>query len=111
MRAIIISTGNKEKFPVEWKVSIIVPVYKKGNKTDCSNYSGTSFLPTANKLLSKILLSRLIPFAEEIIGGHQFGFQCNRSTTYHIFCICQILEKKWDYNEALHQLFTNFKKA
>jgi hypothetical protein len=28
-----------------------------------------------------------------------------------MFCICQILEKKWEYNEAVHQLFTNFKKA
>ena len=28
-----------------------------------------------------------------------------------MFCICQILEKKWEYNEAVHQLFMNFKKA
>jgi len=32
------------------------------------------------------------------------------STTDHIFCIHQILEKKWEYNEAVHQLFINFKK-
>jgi hypothetical protein len=29
----------------------------------------------------------------------------------HIFCILQILEKKWKYNEAMHQLFKEFKKA
>ena len=34
-----------------------------------------------------------------------------RSTTDHIFCICQILEKKWEHNEAVHQLFIDFKKA
>jgi hypothetical protein len=28
-----------------------------------------------------------------------------------IFCICQILEKKWEHNEAVHQLFVDFKKA
>jgi len=28
----------------------------------------------------------------------------------HIFCIRQILEKKWEYNEAMHQLFIDFKK-
>jgi len=33
------------------------------------------------------------------------------SNTYHIFCIHQILEKKWEYNEAVHQLFIDFKKA
>jgi hypothetical protein len=52
------------------------------------------------------MLSRLIPYAEEIIGDHQCRFQHNRSTTYHIFCIRQILEKKWEHNEAVH-----FKKA
>jgi hypothetical protein len=32
-------------------------------------------------------------------------------TTNQIFCICQILEKKWEYNETVHQLFIDFKKA
>ena len=32
-------------------------------------------------------------------------------TKDHIFCIHQILEKKWEYNEAVHQLFIDFKKA
>ena len=32
-------------------------------------------------------------------------------TTGHIFCIRQILEKKWEYNEAVHQLFIDFKKV
>ena len=34
-----------------------------------------------------------------------------RSTTDHVFCIRQILEKKWEYSEALHKLFLDFKKA
>jgi sorting nexin-29 len=56
-------------------------------------------------------LSRLTPYAEEIIGDHQCGFRRNRSTTDHIFSIRQILEKKWDYSEAVYQLFIDFKKA
>jgi len=36
----------------------------------------------------------LTPYAEEIIGDHQCGFQHNRLTTDHISSICQILEKK-----------------
>jgi hypothetical protein len=44
-------------------------------------------------------------------GNHQCGFRCNRSTIDQIFCIRQILEKKWEYNETVHQLFINFKKA
>jgi hypothetical protein len=39
------------------------------------------------------------------------GFRRNRLNTDQIFCIRQILEKKWEYNEAVHQLFIDFKKA
>ena len=63
------------------------------------------------KIFSTILLSMLTPYAEEITGDHQCGFQCNRSTTDHIFCICQILEKEWEYKKAVLQLFVDFKKA
>jgi len=52
---------NKEELPEEWKELINVHIYKKGDKTDCSNSRGISLLPTMYKLLSNILLSRLIP--------------------------------------------------
>ena len=42
---------------------------------------------------------------------HQCGFRRNRSTIDHIFCIRQILEKKLEYNEEVHQHFIDFKKA
>jgi hypothetical protein len=42
---------------------------------------------------------------------HQCGFQRNRSTTDQNFWIPQILEKKWEYDETVHQLFIDFKKA
>ena len=62
-------------------------------------------------ILSNILLSRLTPYTEKIIGDYESGFQQNLSTTDYIFCIHQILEKKWEYSEAVHQLFIDFKKA
>jgi len=91
---LIISIWNKEELPDELKESIILPINKKGDKTDC-NYRGISLLPTTYKILSSILLSRLTPHAEEIIGNHQCGFRRSRSTTDHVFCIRQILEQKW----------------
>ena len=91
---LLTSIWKKEKLPEEWKESIIVPIHKKGDKTDCNNYKGISLLPTTYKILSNILLSMLIPYAKEIIGDHQCGFRRNRSTIDHIFCIRQILEKK-----------------
>jgi sorting nexin-29 len=97
--------------PGQWKESIIVPVHKKGDETDCNNYRGISLLSTSYKMLSNILLSRLSPYIDEIIGDHHCGFLRNRSTTDQIFWICQILEKKWEYNETIYQLFIDFKKA
>jgi hypothetical protein len=61
-------------------------------------------------MLSNILHSRLIPYADEIIGDYQCGFQCNSSTD-QIFYIRQIVEKKWEYKGTVHQLLTDFKKA
>jgi hypothetical protein len=58
-----------------------------------------------------LYLRSLCAFSEEIIGDHQCGFRRNKSTTAHMFYIRQILEKKWEYNEAVHQLFIDFKKA
>jgi sorting nexin-29 len=97
--------------PEEWKESITVPIYKKGDKTDYDNYRGISLLLTKYKILTNILLSRLTPYAEEIIGDYQCGFRRNSSTADHIFCIHQILEITWEYNESVHQFFIDFKKA
>ena len=85
-----IFTWNKKEMPEEWREAIIVHIYN--NKTNCSNYKGTSLLPTTYKILSNILLSRLTPYTEEIIGDHQGG-------------------KKWEYNEAMHQLFIDFQDS
>jgi hypothetical protein len=92
----ITSVWNKEEMPDQWKESIIVPNHKTGDKTDCNNYRGISLLSTLYKILSNILLSPLSPYIDEIIGDHQCGFRRNRSTTDQIFCICQILKKKWE---------------
>jgi hypothetical protein len=59
-----------------------------------------------SNILFLLLLSRLSPYIDEIIG-----LRCNRSTTDQIFIIRQILEKKWEYNETVHQLFIDLKKA
>jgi hypothetical protein len=89
----ICSAWNKEELPQQWKESIIVPIYKKGDK-HCNNYRGISLLSTVYKILSNIFLARLIPYVIEVIGDHQCGFRRNRSTMDQIFYIRQILEKK-----------------
>ena len=48
---------------------------------------------------------------KKIIGDHQCGFRRNRSPIDHIFCIRQMLGKKFECNVEVHQLFIDFKKA
>jgi hypothetical protein len=91
--------------------NLIIPIHKKGDKTDCNNYRGISLLSTAYKILSNILLARLTPYVNEVIGDHQCGFCHDRSTMVQIFYIRQVLEKKWEYNRMVHHLFIDLKKA
>jgi hypothetical protein len=102
---------NKEELLHQWKEPFVVPIHKNGDKTDCSNYRCISLLSTTYKILSNILLARLTPYADEIMGDHHCGFRSNRSTTDQIFYVRQMLEKKWEYNGTVRQLFIDFKKA
>ena len=72
-----------------WKKEELYPFMRQVMK-DIVVIRGIPILSTAYKILSNILT----PYAKEIIGDHQCGFQCKRSTTDHIFCICQILGTK-----------------
>jgi hypothetical protein len=56
-----------------------------------------------------IMFSRLTPRAEELYREQQCGFRSNRTSIDLIFCIRQILEKKWEYRETVCQLFIGFK--
>jgi hypothetical protein len=97
----------------EWKESLIIPIHRKDDKIDCSYYRGISLLSTSYRIVFIILLSRLSPYVDEIIGDRQCRFRRNIlvSTTDQIFYIRQIQEQKWEYNETVHQLYVDFKKA
>jgi hypothetical protein len=88
---LICSVWNKKELPQQWKVSIILPIHKKGDKTDCNNYQEISLLSSAYKILYNILVARLTSYVSEVTGAHQCGFHHNRSTTDQIFYIWQIL--------------------
>jgi len=94
-------------------MGIIQPIYKKGDKLECSNYRAITLLNVTYKALSGILTTsnRLTVNAEEILGEYQCGFRTNRSTIDHIFTITQTQEKAYECNIHLHNLFLDFKQA
>jgi hypothetical protein len=74
---LICSIWNKEELPQQCKESIVIPIHKKGDKTDCNNYRGISLLSTAYKILYNIIPARLTPYVNDVIGNHQCGFRRN----------------------------------
>jgi hypothetical protein len=63
---------KREELPQQWKESTIVPIYRKGDEIDHSNYTGISLVQTICKILSYILVSR--SDVGKIIGDHCYGF-------------------------------------
>ena len=61
--------------PQALKHAVIISLYKKGEKSDCSNYRCITLLPIAGKVLARILLNRLIPsIIEDLTPESQCGF-------------------------------------
>lgn len=111
MHKLVAKIWADETIPEDWNVGIICPLYKKGDKLTCSNYRGITLLSSVYKVFSTVLLNRIKPLTEDIIGEYQCGFRGGRSTTDQIFSVRQIMEKMWEYGVDIYQLFIDFKQA
>ena len=100
-----------EKKPDDWKVGLIVPLFKEGDKMKCENYRGIALLNVACKILSSVILERLKEYSGEILGEYKCGFRPQRRTTDQIFVVRQIFEKYFAHDIDLHPLFIDFKKS
>jgi hypothetical protein len=82
---------NKEERPDQWKESIIVPIHKTGDKTVCKNYHGLSLLSNSYKILPNMLLSRLRPNVDDIIGEHRLLSKNVKVRIYNIIILPVVL--------------------
>ena len=108
---LIIKIWRVEAIPNDWDTGNIIPVHKKGDKTVRANYRGITLLPVCYKVLTIIIKEKLEPYIENGLGDYQSGFRKGRSTIDHIFTIRQIMEKCWEYNKNIWQIFVDFKQA
>jgi hypothetical protein len=90
----------------EWKDVIVVPVDKKRDKTDCSNYRGISLLSTTYKILSNIL-----HIQRTLLGIINVDFDTIGHLLIIYFAFVKIVRKKMEIQRSRHGLFIDLKKA
>ena len=77
----------------DWKRSVFIPISKKGNAKECSNYHTIALISQASKEMLKILQARLQQYVNHELPDVQAGFRKGRGTRDKIASICWIIEK------------------
>ena len=102
---------NESTIPEEWSKSILVPVPKKGDLSQCANYRTISLINHTGKILLIILLNRLKHQLEPHLSEEQAGFRKDRSTVHQILTLRLIAEKAKRHGKKIYNCFIDFQKA
>ena len=100
-----------EEMPAEWMRAVKVPVKKKGNGQDFSDYRGVTLLSIVGKVLARILEVRLRRFVEErgLLADSQFGFRKGRACRDALFILSEVIERRGDMH--VYAAFLDIAKA
>ena len=100
-----------QQWPQDWKKSVFIPVPKKGNAKECSNYRTIALISHTSKIMLKILQARLQQYENRELPDVQAGFRKGRGTRNQIGNICQIMEKAQEFQKIIYFCFINYAKA
>ena len=100
-----------QQWPQDWKRSIFIPIPKKGNSKECSNYHTIAFISHASKVMLKILQARLQPYMNHELPDVQSGFKRGRGTRGQIDNICWIMEKAREFQKNIYFYFIKYAKS
>ena len=78
LHAICQQVWKTHQWPQDWKRSVFIPIPKKGNAKECSNYCTTAFISHASKVMLKILQARLQRYVNRELPDVQAGFRKGR---------------------------------
>ena len=88
-----------QQWPQDWKRSIFLPIPKKGNTKDCSNYHTIALISHASRVMFKIYQARLQQYVNCELTDVQAGFRKARGTRDQIFKICWIIKKAKEFQK------------
>ena len=88
-----------QQWPQDWKRSVFIPIPKKSNAKECSNYRTIALISHASKIILKILQARLQQDMNCELPDVQAGFRKGRGTRNQIANICWIIEKEREFQK------------
>ena len=88
-----------QRWPQDWKSSVFIPIPKKGNDKECSNYCTTALISHANKVMLKILQARFQQYVNHKLPDVQTGFRKGRGIRDQIANIYWIIEKAREFQK------------
>ena len=100
-----------QQWPQDWKRSVFIPVSKKGNAKECSNYHTIALISLASKVVFKILQARLQQYMNHELPDVQAGFRKARGTRDQIANTCWIIEKAREFQKNIYFCFADYTKA
>ena len=99
------------QWPQDWKWSVFIPIPKKGNAKECSNYCTTALISHASKVMLKILQARLQQYMNRELPDVQADFRKRRGTRDQIANICWIMEKAREFQKNIYFCFIDYAKT
>ena len=73
-----------QQWPQDWKRSVFIPIPKRGNAKECSNYLTIALISHASKVMLKILQARLQQYVNHELSDVQAGFRKGRGTSKRV---------------------------
>ena len=100
-----------QQWPQHWKMSVFIPIPKKGNAKECSNYSTVALISHATKVMLKLLQASLQQYMNHELPDDQVGFRKGRGTRDQIANICLIIKKARKFQKSIYFCFIQYVKA
>ena len=100
-----------QQWPQNWKRSVFIPIPKKGNAKECSNYRTIALISHTSKVMLKILQARLQQYVNRELTDVQAGFRKGRGTRDQSVNIHWIVKKAREFQKNIYFCLIDYSKA